>query len=67
MKNPLETLSELEDIIRELHKLDSKMMAGQFILAWRDLRRLLALFESKKAELVREAKKLETNNEKQSP
>lgn len=64
MKNPLETLSDLEGVIRELHKLDSKMLAGQFIPAWRDLRRLLAFFEEKRLELVEESKKTE-NNEKQ--
>lgn len=62
MKSPMETLNDLEEVIREIHKLDSKMLAGQFIPAWRDLRKLLAFFEEKKTELIKESK---GENEKQ--
>lgn len=65
MKNPLEIVSELESLIRDLHKLDSKMLAGQFINAHRDLRRIMANVEEKKNAVIAESKKQEGDNEKQ--
>lgn len=56
MKNPLEILSDLEEIIRDLHKINSKLLAGQVILAHREVGSLMAFFEQKKKELIRESK-----------
>ena len=55
MKSLIEQTDELTDIIRQMHKIDSKMMVGQFIPAWRDLRRLLAIFEEDKRRLIQNA------------
>ena len=51
MKSPLEQLKELEYIIRELHKIDSKLIAGQVILAYREIGRIIAYLERKSIEL----------------
>ena len=53
MKNPLEQLSELEYLIRQLTKVDSKMQAGQFIAAYRENRRIIAELEAVKQQLVK--------------
>lgn len=52
MKNPIEVTSELEVIIRDLHKISSKLLSGQFIYANRDVGRLIAYFEKKKQEVI---------------
>ena len=44
MKSPLENINEVDEIIRQLQKMDSKMNAGQFIGAYRECNRLLAFF-----------------------
>lgn len=56
MKSPLEQLSELELVIRELYKIDSKLLAGQVILAYRENRSLIAALEKAKFNIVKEAK-----------
>lgn len=53
MKNPLEQLSELEYLIRQLTKVDSKMQSGQFIAAYRENRRIIAELEAVKQQLVK--------------
>jgi hypothetical protein len=65
MSSPLVQIDELGDLIRQLHKLDSKLQAGQFIAAYRENRRLISELESKKVELVKEAeaKNAEANDE----
>ena len=56
MKSPLEQLSELELVIRELYKIDSKLLAGQVILAHRENRKLIAALEKVKFDIVKAAK-----------
>lgn len=48
----MEQVEVLDDIIRQLHKIDSKMLSGQFIPAYRDIRRVLAFFEQQKNNLL---------------
>lgn len=55
MDSPLVQIDELGDLIRQLHKLDSKMQAGQFIAAYRENRRLISELEAKKVELIKQA------------
>ena len=55
----LNQLGTTDDVIRQLHKIDSKMLAGQFIPAYRDLRSLLAFFEQHKKNILAE----QTNTE----
>lgn len=44
----------VDKIIRQLHKIDSKMLSGQFIPAYRDLRSLLSFFEQHKKNILSE-------------
>ena len=53
MKSPLEQVSELEGLIRQLVKLDSKMQAGQFIAAYRENRRIIAELEKSKQRIIK--------------
>lgn len=52
MKNPLEQIDEIGELIRQLHKIDSKLQAGQIIAAYRDNRRLIGLLEARKQKLI---------------
>ena len=63
MKSPLEQIQELEEVIRQLHKIDSKLIAGQEVLAYREVNSLLAFFERRKKEIIQEAKRLEENKQ----
>lgn len=40
----------IDDLIRSLQKIDSKLQAGQFIAAYREVRRLIAFLEKVKNE-----------------
>lgn len=62
MKSPLEQLGELETLIRELHKIDSKLYSGQFILAWRDNRKLIAALERRKENIIQISKEDKNNS-----
>ena len=52
MISPLIQIDELGDLIRQLHKIDSKLQAGQFIAAYRENRRIIAYLETSKDKLV---------------
>lgn len=54
MKSPLEQIDELGDLIRQLHKIDSKLLSGQIIYASRDVGRIIALLERRKSTMVTE-------------
>lgn len=56
MKSPLEKLSDLEEIINILGKIDTKMVAGQFIPAYREIKSLEAKFIKIKQMLISENK-----------
>ena len=56
MSNPLIELDQLGNLIRQLHKIDSKLHAGQFIAAWRENRRIIAELEECKNDLISKSK-----------
>ena len=56
MKSPLEQISELDVILRELHKIDSKLLSGQVIYAHRDIGRLVAILDKYKTDIIKEEK-----------
>ena len=55
MKSPLEQIDELGDFIRQLHKISSKIYAGQEVPAYRDVNRLIGVCEAKKDKLIKAA------------
>ena len=55
MKNLLNDVNALDDHIRQLCKMESKMRVGQFIDAWRDSKRIIAYCERNKQDLIKEA------------
>ena len=54
MKSLLEQVNELDNLIRQLRKMESKMNAGQFIAAWRECNRIVAALEKSKEVLIKE-------------
>lgn len=52
MQNLLEQVESINDILRQLQKIDSKMLSGQYIGAYRDLHRLMSFFEHAKGVIV---------------
>ena len=60
--NPLVELDELGDLVRQMHKIDSKMHAGQFIDAHREIHRIIAEMEEAKKTLVGSATPIQGND-----
>ena len=56
MKSPLEQIDELDSILNSFQKIDSLLLAGQFINAWRELRKLAASLQNKKNSIIEEEK-----------
>ena len=54
MKTLLEKIEPVDYLIRQLHKIDSKLLAGQIIMAWREIRSLTAMYEDHRKELLKE-------------
>jgi len=54
--SPLEQLCELELVIRELYKIDSKLLAGQVISAYRENRKLISALERIKQDIIKVSK-----------
>jgi uncharacterized protein YktA (UPF0223 family) len=61
MSSPLVQIDELCDLIRQLHKIDSKLQAGQFIAAYRENRRIIASLEENKKKLIESQEESKTN------
>ena len=57
MKSLLEQVNGLDDLIRQLRKMASKMTAGQFIDAWRECNRLVSSLERAKQDLIKDSEK----------
>jgi len=55
MKSLLDSVEEIENLIRQLQKMASKMNVGQFIPAWRDLNRIIAELDKEKKKLLENA------------
>ena len=53
MKSLLEQVAELDHLDRELRKIESKLRAGQFIDAWREVRRILAAVQKNKEAVIK--------------
>lgn len=62
MSSPLVQIDELGDLIRQLHKIDSKLQAGQIIAAYRENRRIIAFLEECKSGLMEKALKKESES-----
>lgn len=60
----LMSLDELNELIREFHKIESKFYAGQFLALYRENRRIIASLEKKKNQLTSslKAKDISTND-----
>ena len=52
MNNILKDVKIIDDVIRQLTKIDSKMQVGQFIGADRDVKRLISFFEQHKVNII---------------
>lgn len=59
MKTLFDSVSELDNLHRQLQKMESKMRSGQWIDAWKEVMRLMAVIEKEKSNLI----KRETENE----
>jgi len=55
MSNLLEDVQVIDELIRELEKISSKMENGHFIYAWRDNRRILAKLQQMKKDIIERA------------
>jgi len=53
MKSLLEQVNGLDSLHRQLQKMESKMRSGQWIDAWKDCTRLLAILERAKSDLIK--------------
>jgi len=63
MSSPLEQVDDLHKYIRELHKIGSKMEVGQFIAAFRSVKRIESEFERAKASIINGADLSKAENE----
>lgn len=66
MKSPLEQISNLEEVIRQLCKIDSKLDAGQIIRAYREIGKLISFFERSKLEIIQQEKSKKQDNSNNS-
>jgi hypothetical protein len=64
MSNPLVSIENLNLLIREFHKIESKFYAGQFLALYRENRRIIADLEKSKKELIEKSnnKKISSND-----
>ena len=53
MNSPLEQVNELHNLIRDLQKMNSKLLSGQIIIAHRDLNRIISDLERRVQEMVK--------------
>ena len=66
MKGLLENVKEIDYLLRNMQKMESKMKVGQWIDAWRECNRIMAYLDSKKQELIKNGQEEETEN-KETP
>jgi hypothetical protein len=52
MKSLLESITEVDEIIRQLHKMESRLRSGQIIDAWRECCRLMAYLDNCKKQII---------------
>lgn len=53
MNSPLEQVNELDNLIRQLQKMESKMRVGQWIDSWREVNRVIAYLVRKKESVMK--------------
>ena len=63
MNSILNDVQALEELIRKLTKIDSKLNAGQFIAAYRENRSLIAILEKNKQDIIQGYKDEENKSE----
>lgn len=56
MSTPLQDLSEIEFLIRQLYKIDTKLESGKFIQAYRENRRVIARLEGHRKNIIEKDK-----------
>jgi len=52
MKSLLEKIDTIDELIRQLRKIDSRMRAGQWIDAWRENNRIIGILEKEKKDIL---------------
>ena len=57
MKSLLEQVTSLDELIRQLHKIESKMRSGQIIDAWRGVCSMIGSLNQSKKDLLDDADK----------
>ena len=62
MKSLLEQVSGVDNLHRQLQKMESKMRSGQFIEAWKDCTRLIAALDRAKIDLIKAKEESEDND-----
>ena len=55
MSNLLDDVQVLDELIRELEKINSKMENGHFIHAWRDNRRIISKLQQMRNQTIKKA------------
>lgn len=58
MKSPLEQIDELNNLIRQLQKLATKIYAGEDVPAYRDVNRIISSLEISKNNIIKGAKSI---------
>jgi len=53
MKSLLEKVNGIDDLLRHLHKIESKLRAGQIIEGWREINRMIAFLSTEKQNLIK--------------
>ena len=57
MKSLLEQVSEIDVLIRQLEKMESKMRSGAIIDAWRECNRIISVLNKAKRDILAESEK----------
>ena len=52
MKSLLEKIDTIDELIRQLRKIDSRMRAGQWIDAWRENNRIIGILGKEKKDIL---------------
>ena len=51
-KTLLEKVEEVNTLIRQLQKMESKMRSGQWIDAWREVNRIISVLDAERKEII---------------
>jgi len=53
MNSLLNDINDLDEIIRQMQKMESKMRSGQFIDAWRDCNRIISSLMRNRQDIIK--------------